>query len=56
MDLLYFLILLHSTVSTFSVVTHEGGGTVTAGEGMRREEGFKVTFRNSLELLFLHFY
>lgn len=56
MELLYFLTLLHSTVSTFSAVTHEGGGTVMAGEGMRREEDFKITFRNPLELFFLHFY
>lgn len=33
--------LLHSTLSTFPVVIHERGGTVMAGEGMRREEDFE---------------
>lgn len=56
MDLLYFLTLLHSTASTFSVVIHEGEGSVMAGKGMRKEEDFKITFRNSLGLFFLHFY
>lgn len=56
MDLLYFLTFLHGTVPTFSVVMHEGGRTVMDGEGMRREEDFKIIFRNSLGLFFLHFY